>query len=245
MKAVHFGAGNIGRGFIGLLLSKSGYEVTFVDVNDTLVNLLQSKRQYTVTLANEQADSIVVDNVTAIDGKDQALVAEAVAEADIVTTAVGVSVLKHIAAAIAQGIELRLSRSTRPLHVIACENAIGGSTQLKNHVYDHLSAPAKSRPIGRSISPMPPWIGSYRCSSMRTRCSSRSSLLRMDGRPVGHSRGIPGNRRRPLCRPIAALYRAQAFHREYRALYRCLSWLSERLRDHPGSDERSRSRRRG
>ncbi|GIP56315.1 mannitol-1-phosphate 5-dehydrogenase [Paenibacillus woosongensis] len=150
MKAVHFGAGNIGRGFIGLLLSKSGYEVTFVDVNDTLVNLLQSKRQYTVTLANEQADSIVVDNVTAIDGKDQALVAEAVAEADIVTTAVGVSVLKHIAAAIAQGIELRLSRSTRPLHVIACENAIGGSTQLKNHVYDHLSAPAKEQ-ADRSI----------------------------------------------------------------------------------------------
>ncbi|GAA0134391.1 mannitol-1-phosphate 5-dehydrogenase [Paenibacillus sp. YSY-4.3] len=145
MKAVHFGAGNIGRGFIGLLLSKSGYEVTFVDVNDTLVNLLQSKRQYPVTLANEQADTIVVENVTAIDGKDQALVAEAVAEADIVTTAVGVSVLKHIAAAIAKGIELRLSRSARPLHVIACENAIGGSTQLKNHVYDHLSETAKGQ----------------------------------------------------------------------------------------------------
>lgn len=146
MKAVHFGAGSIGRGFIGLLLSKSGYEVTFVDVNDKLVNLLQSKGQYTVTLANEQADSVIVDHVTAIDGKNNALVAKAIAEADIVTTAVGVSVLKHIAAAIAEGIELRLSRESRPpLHIIACENAIGGSTQLKNHVYEHLSDAAKGQ----------------------------------------------------------------------------------------------------
>lgn len=146
MKAVHFGAGNIGRGFIGLLLSKSGYEVTFVDVNDALVHLLQTQGKYTVTLANEQADSVVVDHVTAIDGKNTALVAEAIAEADIVTTAVGVSVLKHIAAAIAKGIELRLSRDSRPpLHIIACENAIGGSTQLKNHVYEHLSDAAKGQ----------------------------------------------------------------------------------------------------
>lgn len=145
MKAVHFGAGNIGRGFIGLLLSNSGYEVTFVDVNEALVNLLESKRQYTVTLANEQADSIIVGNVTAINGSDHALVAEAIAEADIVTTAVGVSVLKHIAAAIAAGIELRLSRGSRPLHIIACENAIGGSTLLKNHVFDHLPESAKAQ----------------------------------------------------------------------------------------------------
>lgn len=143
MKAVHFGAGNIGRGFIGLLLSKSGYEVTFVDVNDKLVELLRSKRQYTVALANEEAASITVENVTAIDGKNTALVAETVAKADIVTTAVGVSVLKHIAAAIAEGIELRLARGERPLQIIACENAIGGSTQLKHHVYEHLSEAVK------------------------------------------------------------------------------------------------------
>lgn len=143
MKAVHFGAGNIGRGFIGLLLSKSGYEVTFVDVNETLVELLQNKRQYTVTLANEQADSVTVENVTAIDGKNTTLVAEAIADAEIVTTAVGVSVLKHIAGAIAEGISLRLSSGGRPLPIIACENAIGGSTQLKHHVYEYLSEAMK------------------------------------------------------------------------------------------------------
>ncbi|WP_028612783.1 mannitol-1-phosphate 5-dehydrogenase [Paenibacillus harenae] len=140
MKAVHFGAGNIGRGFIGLLLHDSGYEITFVDVNDTLVSHLQEKGQYTVRLANEQADTRLVDHVTAIDGKNTALVAEAIASADLVTTAVGVSVLKHIAGAIARGIELRMAGSRQPLHIIACENALGGSTTLKEFVYEHLPA---------------------------------------------------------------------------------------------------------
>jgi mannitol-1-phosphate 5-dehydrogenase len=145
MKAVHFGAGNIGRGFIGLLLHNAGYEITFVDVNDSLVAELQAKGQYAVQLANEQGDTYLVDHVTAIDGKNVALVAEAIAEADIVTTAVGVTVLKHIAAAVAKGLELRLARENTALPVIACENALGGSTVLKQLVYEHLPEALKAK----------------------------------------------------------------------------------------------------
>ncbi|TYP79632.1 mannitol-1-phosphate 5-dehydrogenase [Paenibacillus methanolicus] len=139
MKAVHFGAGNIGRGFIGLLLTRAGYEVVFSDVNDALVNALKSKRAYTVSLADGSDELIRVEGVDAIDGKDARLVAETVANADLVTTAVGVHILKHIAGALAQGIALRLqAEQPAPLHVIACENAIGGSTQLKELVLGHL-----------------------------------------------------------------------------------------------------------
>ncbi|WP_217595687.1 mannitol-1-phosphate 5-dehydrogenase [Cohnella sp. GbtcB17] len=145
MKALHFGAGNIGRGFIGLLLSRSGYEVTFSDVNKTLVDALRERGEYTVTLADDEQERIRLTGVTAIDGTDLAAVAAAVAEADLVTTAVGVNILKHIASGIARGIERRIGAGAGPLHLIACENAIGGSAQLKEHVYGHLDEATRAK----------------------------------------------------------------------------------------------------
>lgn len=145
MKAVHFGGGNIGRGFIGLLLSQAGYRVEFVDVDEQLVQLLQQRGQYTVTLANEAAESTIVEDVTAINGNDRERVAQAVDEADLVTTAVGVNALKYIAQNIAEGISRRLERSPAVLPIIACENTVGGSTQLKSLVYEHLPDALKAR----------------------------------------------------------------------------------------------------
>lgn len=145
MIALHFGAGNIGRGFIGLLLSDTGYDVVFSDVNQEIVKELQDRGEYTVTLANEAHDQLHVNGVTAIDGTNLQTVADTVAKADIVTTAVGVNILKHIAKGIALGIEQRLAAGAAPLHIIACENAIGGSSQLKDHVYSHLSEDAKGK----------------------------------------------------------------------------------------------------
>lgn len=146
MKAVHFGAGNIGRGFIGLLLSQAGYEVCFVDVNEAFVSQLKQRGEYPVTLASEGQETVTVTNVTALSSATHAEeVVAAIAVADIVTTAVGVSKLKHIAGVMAQGISKRLAVSTAPLHVIACENAIGGSAQLKELVFAQLDEQDRSR----------------------------------------------------------------------------------------------------
>lgn len=146
MRAVHFGAGNIGRGFIGQLLSDSGYEVCFVTRNERIVSLLQQKQRYKVTLANETRDTSIVRNVNAINIRNKKQVEEAVASADLITTAVGVAALKDIAIPIAAGILLRLKRKqSQPLHVIACENAIGGSSLLKEKVYALLPKELRER----------------------------------------------------------------------------------------------------
>ncbi|WP_134684474.1 mannitol-1-phosphate 5-dehydrogenase [Brevibacillus migulae] len=138
MRAIHFGAGNIGRGFIGLLLQQAGYEVIFVDVNKELVDEINRRQEYTIRLAEEGESSLRVTGVRAIHGQNEEEVAQAISQADLVTTAVGPNILPYIAPVIAKGIALRLQENQTPLNVIACENMIGGSTKLKSLVYETL-----------------------------------------------------------------------------------------------------------
>ena len=97
MKAVMYGAGNIGRGFIGQLFSLSGYETAFVDVAPAVIEQLNTQHQYPVRiLYKEGFEETMVKNVSCVDGRDPEAVADAIAEADVMATAVGVNILKFI-----------------------------------------------------------------------------------------------------------------------------------------------------
>lgn len=141
MKAVHFGAGNIGRGFIGETLAANGFEINFVDVNEMIIDALNQRHGYEIELADESHKRISVHNVAGINnGKEPEKVVQAIVEADIVTTAIGPKILKFIAPLIADGIKARQKAAkTTPIDVIACENMIGGSQNLKKEVYSHLA----------------------------------------------------------------------------------------------------------
>lgn len=52
-RAIHFGAGKIGRGFIGALLSQAGYEVCFAEADSQLVDEINRRRGYTVHVTDE------------------------------------------------------------------------------------------------------------------------------------------------------------------------------------------------
>ncbi|MCK6255246.1 mannitol-1-phosphate 5-dehydrogenase [Fictibacillus sp. KIGAM418] len=144
MLAVHFGAGNIGRGFIGNLLFQSGYQTVFVDVNQEIVDLLNEKNQYTVVLADKSQEELQIRNVSAVNsGTDPDQVIELIANADLVTAAVGPNILPFIAGSIAEGLRKRIAANDAPLNIIACENMIGGSTLLKEKVYEKLEESEK------------------------------------------------------------------------------------------------------
>ncbi len=134
MKAVHFGAGNIGRGFVGLLLHEAGYEVVFADVAAELIDQLAAADSYQVHEVGENPTVRTVDNFRALNsGSQEADVIAEIATADIVTTAVGPHILKFVAPVIARGIAARAA-GLAPLQVMACENAINATDLLKTEV---------------------------------------------------------------------------------------------------------------
>lgn len=136
MKAVHFGAGNIGRGFVGLLLHEGGYELVFSDVAAPLVAAINAASEYTVHEVGEGGVDTTVTGFRAIDSSaDAEALVDEIATADVVTTAVGPTILKFVAPHIVAGLALR-DPSLAPLQIMACENAIGATDQLREHVVD-------------------------------------------------------------------------------------------------------------
>lgn len=135
-KAVHFGAGNIGRGFIGEILHKNDYFITFVDINQEIIQALKDKGEYVVERADAFHEQVKIDQVTGLNSIEEAeQVIAAIAEADMVTTAIGPNVLPKIASLIARGIDSRKEQgNTEKIDVIACENMIDGSSYLKEQV---------------------------------------------------------------------------------------------------------------
>ena len=141
MKAIHFGAGNIGRGFIGKLLADAQAELTFADVNQPLVDQLAHQQHYQVNVVGENARVEQVNRVSAIHSNSQDAIRQ-IAEADIITTAVGPQVLSKIASTLAQGLIARHQNGNQqPMNIIACENMVRGTSQLKQHVL--LAMPAE------------------------------------------------------------------------------------------------------
>ena len=98
MKALHFGGGNIGRGFIGKILAEAGNEVVFADINMTVIDRLNRDHAYTVHVVGEGIDQQeTVANVRGISSGDEAAVRAEISDATLVTTAVGPPVLEILA----------------------------------------------------------------------------------------------------------------------------------------------------
>ena len=138
-QAIQIGAGNIGRGFIGALLSQAGWHVTFADVVEPIIEALNRDHGYTVHILDRDPGEIAITGVDGVLSTSPDFAGK-VAECDLITTAVGPNVLPIIAKSIAVGIQARMAAgNTAPMNVVCCENGLRTTTRLKNEVLKHLS----------------------------------------------------------------------------------------------------------
>jgi mannitol-1-phosphate 5-dehydrogenase len=140
-----FGAGNVGRGFLGQLFSESGLEVIFVDIDPELVGALDQAGEYTIHLVtNEQLQEARVAPVQALMASATQAVSEALAGASIAATAVGARALPYIAPLVADGIVRRAANpSMGPLNIIICENLKGAAETFQGLVGQHVPESAR------------------------------------------------------------------------------------------------------
>jgi mannitol-1-phosphate 5-dehydrogenase len=141
--AVQFGAGNIGRGFMGQLFWEIGYRTVFVETQNGVVRLLNEKKKYPLRLLDaytKEEINLTIDRFEAVDARDREKVCEAILHADVMGTAVGVKNLTGIAPLIAEGIKRRYAKRRCPLDIYLCENVLDAAESLRSAVMDNLGA---------------------------------------------------------------------------------------------------------
>jgi mannitol-1-phosphate 5-dehydrogenase len=163
-KAVMYGAGNIGRGFIGKVFSDSGYDVCFLDIMPNIIEELNRRHEYPVRIVTNNGNhDEIVKNVRAVHAGGSEALAE-IASFDIMATAVGVNVLPKIAPVIAKGIIERM-KAGRPLDIILCENQLEADILMRGWINEYLNEEQREW-AGKNI-------GLVEAPSCLTRCFRR------------------------------------------------------------------------
>lgn len=145
-RAVIYGAGNIGRGFIGQLFSQSGYEVVFLDINKVIIDRINRDRCYPLRfISSGRSWEILVTHVRGVNSMDTAAAAAEIASADLMATAVGANILPRIAPVIALGLKARWQAdNVEPLNIIICENLISAHNVLEHLLQESLGESYRS-----------------------------------------------------------------------------------------------------
>ena len=139
--AIQFGAGNIGRGFMGQLFWEAGYRTVFVEYDTDLVKMLNGAEEYPLRLLDaytKKEIDLVIDGFEAVSAGDAGRIAEAFAEAGVAGTAVGVRNLPAIAPLVAEGIKRRRESAGPAIDIFLCENIYAAGETLKAEVFELL-----------------------------------------------------------------------------------------------------------
>jgi len=138
-KLVLFGAGKIGRSFIGQLFSRGGYEVVFIDIYKPVIDELNLRHNYNVVIKGNVESVINIQNVRGVFAGDVVKVTEEIASARIIAVSVGLNGLKSTIQLIAKGLIKRFENTeASPLDIIIAENLRNAAEFMSLQLQEHL-----------------------------------------------------------------------------------------------------------
>ena len=140
-----YGAGNIGRGFIGPLFAKAGYDVAFIDIDPEIIAMLNRRGEYECDIASENPRSFTVRGVRGVDGKDAAAVTDAISCCDMMAVSLGAAALERVSPLIAEGLQKRWGNHFKPLNILICENLKNSAWLLSSWISDALPPPDRHK----------------------------------------------------------------------------------------------------
>ena len=140
-KILLFGAGKIGRSFIGQLFSRGGYEVVFIDINKELIDKINARRSYPVIIKSDKGEErLIINNVRGLYISDEANIIREMEAVSYIATAVGQSNLPQVIPIIAKGIRNKLAKGLKtPLDIIIAENLRNAADYFKEQLLQDLS----------------------------------------------------------------------------------------------------------
>lgn len=134
-KLVLFGAGKVGRSFIGQLFSSGGYEVVFIDINKQVIDALNNRGHYKVIIKSDKDEVMNIKNVRGVYSGDSEKVIQEVATAGILAVSVGIDGLEGVFPLLAKGlIKRKIIHKNHPLDIIIAENMRDGDLFFRHHL---------------------------------------------------------------------------------------------------------------
>lgn len=138
-KLVLFGAGKIGRSFIGQLFSRGGYEVVFIDVYQPVIDELNLRHNYNVVIRSDVETVINIKNVRGVFAGDVEQVVQEIVTARIMAVSVGQNGLKSVIPLITNGLIKRFETTgALPLDIIIAENLRNAAEFMSQELKEHL-----------------------------------------------------------------------------------------------------------
>ena len=136
-----FGAGRIGRSLIARIFYDAGYEITFVDSDKRLTDLLNEKSVYRIVVKENEEQIIEVKDFSALHISETDLIGEKMSEADLAAVAVGKRGFKKVSQQIASALQKRFEQKPQTaLDIILAENLRDSAELMRSYLKNHLQS---------------------------------------------------------------------------------------------------------